>query len=153
MADPTDDQEPQEPDDPKESSVIKELRAKAKRADDAETRAAQAERKLALHEAGLSGLNERQVTALLATHEGDLSAEALKATATDLGFAGNAQPVEEPDRGGELAQLDQFAQPSSQVQPPRSGREAFDRELAQFDGSQEEYKAFLLANAQYLAPR
>ena len=38
-----------------------------------------------IREAGLN-LNERQVKALLATHEGDLTAESIKTTAEELGF-------------------------------------------------------------------
>ena len=48
-------------------------------------------------------LNERQVKALLATHEGDMTTEALRATAAELGFieADDAEPVPPEDLDAE----------------------------------------------------
>lgn len=78
-----------------ESSVIKELRKKAERADqaDAETKTLRTEN--ALLKAGLGDLSDRQRKAILATHEGELTAEALKETATDLGFTSPTASTEE----------------------------------------------------------
>ena len=72
------------------SAVIKELRAKAKRLDEAEAKVVTLERQVAIGAAGLSDLNPTQQKALMATHEGDLTPEALKATAATLGFAQTA---------------------------------------------------------------
>lgn len=91
----TDDEHEQQQDSP----VIRELREKARRADDNETRAVAAERKLALHEAGLGGLNQTQMKAFLGAHEGDWDADALKATAKELGFGqspSNGEQTAEP---------------------------------------------------------
>ena len=78
--------------DPDESPVIRELRAKAKRTDDAESKVSDLERRLAVAEAGLTSLNPRQRTALLAAHEGDLDPDAVRATAAELGFIQAPEP-------------------------------------------------------------
>lgn len=55
----------------------------------------------ALLKAGLGDLTEKQQAAVLATHDGDLSAEALKATANELGFTKTEAPAEEPQVGAD----------------------------------------------------
>lgn len=54
------------------------------RAELAEERAADAERKVAFLEARLDGLNPAQMAGLLAVHEGPMTGEALRATAGEL---------------------------------------------------------------------
>jgi hypothetical protein len=88
-------------------------------------------RKLAFTEAGLSGLSEKKVKALLAAHEGDISAEAIKATATELGFGAKTAEAEGESEGaegtaevdGELAHLSNFA-----GAPAPEGREVLTQE-------------------------
>lgn len=67
-------------------SQIRQLEKKAKLAEEALARAEAAERRIALLDAGLGTLNPKQVDALLKVHDGDLTPDALKQTATDLGF-------------------------------------------------------------------
>lgn len=69
-----------------ESRVIRELRAKAKRTEAAEAEAATLRTEKALLQAGLD-LTAKQQTALLAAHEGELTKEALLATAAEIGIA------------------------------------------------------------------
>jgi hypothetical protein len=161
MADPAED----EGEDHTESSVIRELRAKAKRADEAEARAATAERKLGLHEAGLNHLDEDQVNALIGS--GPFDADAAKAKAEKWGWLKPSTP--EPPAGSATAQpptaapppanvagLDQHEQfvAAGQAQETSDGGEAeFRKRMENFPGSQEEYKEFLMTEgARYLAP-
>jgi len=112
MADPT---EVEQSDDHTESSVVKELRVKAKRLDQAEAKTAELERKLALSEAGLTGLTDKQVKALLSAHEGEITAEAIKATADELGFAAKVETAgvevdsEQAQRDAEVAEVSRFS--------------------------------------------
>lgn len=76
-----------------DSPVIRDLRQRAKRADEAEARATELERRLAVSEAGLTGLSDKRRVALFAAHDGDLEPDALKATAIELGYI---QPEVEP---------------------------------------------------------
>lgn len=87
-----DDQEQQQR---RENADIKQLRKQARRATQLEAEIAEMRRERALEKAGLQtpdgkDLSERQLKALLATHEGDMTAEALRATAVELGFAAPA---------------------------------------------------------------
>lgn len=73
---------------------LRVLRKQAKEAEELRTRIADMERREAIRGAGLN-LNARQEKALLATHEGEMNADTLKATAIELGFL--AASAEEPD--------------------------------------------------------
>lgn len=119
MADPTEGSESEQHGD---SAVLKELRAKAKRVDAAEARAAELEREIAFHKADLAGLSDKQRKALLAAHDGEIEPEALAATATELGFQAKPAPAGETteqqngetapegtETDGELAHLSNFA--------------------------------------------
>jgi hypothetical protein len=96
-------------------------RKKAKQLEEAETRATAAERKLAIREAGLD-ISPRQLSALLKEHDGEFTAEALKETATELGFW---KPPEEPDNDG-LEALDRVRQATA----GSGAAGAFDKESA-----------------------
>lgn len=150
MADPT---EVEQSETPEESNVIKELRAKAKRVEEAEAKAADLERKFALSEAGLSGLNDKQVRALLSAHDGDIVADALKATASELGFvAAASQPqgesnpdVEAQAVAAEVSELSTLtSQPSVDPTAPRSAAE-LEAKIKSF-ASPEALEAFVLEN-------
>jgi hypothetical protein len=93
MADP-DEFEGEDPESKPKPNWRRELEAKAKRGDEAVEELAQAQRELALHKAGLADLNDKQVKALAAAHEGDFTPEALQATATELGFT-KPEPAEQ----------------------------------------------------------
>lgn len=75
-----------------ESSVIKDLRQKAKRTEAAESETATLRQKVAILEAGITNLTPAKQKALLAAHEGDLTAESLRVTAIDLGFLAEDTP-------------------------------------------------------------
>jgi hypothetical protein len=151
MADPTDDQDQSDADSPRNLRAL--LEAANERARQAEERAGTVEdlqRKLLVHEAGLGSLSEKQTKALYAAHEGDLTADGLKATAKDLGFAGKADDGDDAAQAEELEALDQLGRESSKPGPPLSGRAAFEKALDEFKGSAEEYDAFIWANSEYL---
>jgi hypothetical protein len=81
-----DDYDEDQPDEDEESPVVRDLRKKASKADKVEREAQELRTENALLKANLGTLSERQRKAILATHDGDLTPEALKATALDLGF-------------------------------------------------------------------
>lgn len=152
MADPTD-TEVDETDDegqaPARKNWRKELEA---RASEAEGRAADLERKLALSEAGLSKLSDKQVKALLAAHEGDVTGEALKATATELGFGGPKPETADPDLTEEVAEITRLAGSPPQPDTTPRGYAEVVKAANEFKGSEREYHDFLFANADTLAP-
>ena len=68
-------------------------------------------------------LNEHQVKALAAVHSGDWTAEAVKGTATSLGFITTPPPapvVDDPN----LAVIDQIAAASNGTEPTPASRDA-----------------------------
>lgn len=145
MADPT------EAEDHTESSVIKELRAKAKRVETAESEAAKLRQELALTKAGLDGLNEKQVKALMSAHEGDFTADAIKATADELGFVTKpAAPAEtevsqeQAQIGREVAELGNFAGAPSPESAPDHSPEAIEKMIAEVPI--EELDSWMVAN-------
>jgi hypothetical protein len=99
-----------------DSGLVKRLRAQIEEKD-SKTKAL--ETKVALLEAGLD-LSEKQRTALFATHEGDLSPEALKATAAELGFIAEQAPAEEQTTPEERA-AHQRMQEATGGAPPADG--------------------------------
>ena len=109
MADPT---EVEESDDRPARNWRKELEDRAKQA---EAERDELKRELAFSEAGLVGLTVKQRKALLAAHEGDVTAEAIKATADDLGFFVGEPPAkddtdpEQVQRDQEVSELAKFA--------------------------------------------
>lgn len=58
---------------------------------------AQLERRLALTEAGIGSLTERQQKAILATIDGDITADAARQAAEELGFVQPAAPAQDSD--------------------------------------------------------
>lgn len=79
-----------------ESSVIRELRRELKQAKADAAEVSTLRQEAAILRAGITDLTPAKQKALLAAHEGDLSAEALRQTATDLGFIAEA-PQSEPE--------------------------------------------------------
>jgi len=145
MADPSEDQ-------PEESDQDRNWRKLEERAKNAEERAAQLERQVAFTEAGLSDLSDKQVKALVATHEGEMTAEALKATATDLGFVkvetetpATVDPVQ-AQRDQEVAALAQFSGAPAPVQTPGPSAD-LQQSIKDFKGDYQEFAKFVLANA------
>lgn len=152
MADPTEADEDQAP---TKKDWRKELEDRAKLA---EERAERAERKVAFTEAGLTGLTDKQVKALVATHEGDMTSDALKATATELGFvktespdSGSQTADEAPDpdadnRAAELAQLANLAKSPANHQAPPSSGEAFAQAVNDFKGDYQQFQEWVLTH-------
>lgn len=75
---------------------IRSLEAKAKRAEDAESRAESAERELAFAQAGINP-NDTKLSYFRKGYEGDVTAEAIRAAAIEAGFLSDpdAVPAEE----------------------------------------------------------
>ncbi|HUR52874.1 MAG TPA: hypothetical protein VMZ71_02000, partial [Gemmataceae bacterium] len=94
------DDEPEAPQQQKRQPTeadIRIWRRDAKKWADAEPKLTQLEREnLLLRTPGLNVLSERQMKALFATHDGEHTPEALRATAQDLGFV-QPPPPEVPD--------------------------------------------------------
>jgi hypothetical protein len=111
---PDDDQQP-------DNSVIRTLREKAERTDAAETKAQQLERELTLHKAGLNDLSDKEIKALTAVHDGEWEPDALKATATELGFVKQPDGTDIPApkvSPEELASMNRMAAASGGTPPP-----------------------------------
>jgi hypothetical protein len=117
-------------DDNQDSNSVAALRSEVKRLNKENRRLAALEPEnaslkttIAIRDAGLE-LNERQLKALLASHEGESSPDLLRKTAEELGFA---EPVPDNDPDDEAAhrQLDAARKGASTVQQP-----SYDEEIA-----------------------
>lgn len=89
---------------------IRTLERDAKTARQAQDKLAALERKLALTEAGIGSLTDRQQKALLATIDGEVTAETARQAAEELGFV-QAAPPPAPD--AEAAALNRMSQAST----------------------------------------
>lgn len=89
-----------------ESKLIRDLRRKVKDYDKLQEEVTRLQRAGALQEAGLGFLSEAQRKALLAVHDGEISAEALKITANSLGFANS----EDSESGPTVPEAERQAQ-------------------------------------------
>lgn len=156
MADPQDTDVEVESDDEGQAPARKNWRKELEgRASAAEQRAADLERRLALSEGGLTGLSEKQVKALLATHDGELTGDALKATATELGFAKAPEQTDEsadPQVQAELDTMSQFANTPVQHSAPPQAYDEVVKASQEFEGSHEDWVNHLLRNADVLDP-
>lgn len=128
MADPTEIEEGSE-DQPPKRNWRKEAEDRAKQ--DAE-RIATLERELAFNKAGLTHLNDDQVKALVAVHEGEMTPDALKATSSKLfgaAPAGQSTPAEtETDHGDEAAELATLTGSTGPTQEPRpTGKPSYEQ--------------------------
>lgn len=94
-----------------ENANIRQLRDKANRADTLESENASLKQQLALKNAGLN-LNDKQLRALNAAHEGESNPEEWRKTAQELGF------VQPPTEGGDQQQqTQQTAQQQTTLTP------------------------------------
>lgn len=87
-------------DDDRDTDLVKTLRnqlrdakKRSKEADELREKLTTYERKEALRDAGLT-LNDKQLRALQAAHDGDFDAESIRQTAVELGFAAAPEPSE-----------------------------------------------------------
>jgi hypothetical protein len=97
-------------------------RKKAKQVEELEGRATAAERKLAVRDAGLD-ISPRQLSALLKEHDGEFTAEALQATAAELGFW---KPPEDTEVAEDAAAMQRMNAATSGATAPVG----FDKEAA-----------------------
>lgn len=86
----------------KDNHDIRQLRAKAKKAEEAEAEAESLRRELAIARSGLE-LNEAQLKALGAVHSGEWNPDALRQTATNLGFTKPVEQVPAAELAGHTA--------------------------------------------------
>lgn len=157
MADPTEANEAED----QGSDRDKNWRKLEDRAKKAEEKYAQLERELAFTKAGLDHLSDKQVKALTAAHEGEITAEALKATATELGFPSKAatgqstpEAASETDHSDEARELANLSDSPASHEAGSSGRmtqEAFDKKVDECQ-TDEELQAFLEANVDLISP-
>ena len=101
---------------------LKEAEAEAKRLSPLADENTALRQQLALAQAGIS-LNDTQVKALAAVHSGDWNPEAVKQTASSLGFVQAPPPapiVDDPN----LSAIDQIAAASAGTDPAPASRDA-----------------------------
>jgi hypothetical protein len=128
-----------------ESSVIRELREKANKADAAEKKATELQTENALLRAGLD-LSDAKRKALLATHDGELTADALKATARDLGFIADTDATppenEQPQiPADEQQQLQRIQNATSTAPASEAQEESIQAKIAEFRANGDEAAA------------
>lgn len=137
------------PDGDEESSVIRELRQKAKKADDLDTEVKALRMENALAKAGMIDLSEAKRKALLAAHDGDLEVGALRKTAVDLGFISEPEP--EPHvPANEVAAHQRAQEATAQAEPADAHPEKLEDLIAKTK-SPEDLDA-LMASAGQLQP-
>jgi hypothetical protein len=156
MADPEEAEEVESEEQAPKKNWRRELEDRAKVA---EEKSAQLERELAFTKAGLTELSDKQVKALIAAHEGEITADGLKATADELGFgvkpqAGESTPAAEaePDHKPEAKELAELSNSPAEHATPREAirsQEAFDAKVRSFD-NEADLEAFLRANIDLL---
>jgi hypothetical protein len=93
---------------------LRNLRKKAKAADEAERRAAKAERELAFAKAGLD-LGDAKVGYFVKGYDGDLTPESIRATAVELGFV--AAPQADQQAALEARSIEQITSTAAGGQP------------------------------------
>ena len=96
---------------------IRTLERDAKTARKANDELTQTRRELALARAGVSDLTERQQRALLASIDGDVTADSVREAAVDLGFV---QPPADAPAAAEQASMERMSQASAGATDPGS---------------------------------
>lgn len=112
-----------------ESGVVKTLRQKLAAAEKEAADVPTLRKELAIRDADLGTLNEFQRKALLSTHEGELTKEALRGTATNLGFI--EAPKQEPQvPAEEQAAHGRIAEATAGAEPVDGKAPSFEAQLA-----------------------
>lgn len=109
---------------------------------------AEMRRTLALTQAGIGSLTERQQKALLATIDGDITAESARAAAEELGFVKPELVAED----NEAAALDRMSQASSGAADPGSEDSIAKLERAAREGGQAALLAQIQADGHLITP-
>jgi hypothetical protein len=99
---------------------FKGLRTKAHKADQAAKELAEAKNRIAVLETGLK-LSPLQTRALFAAHEGEINADALRATAVDLGFAEPPDDEEPEEDKAVRSQAQKVQGVTAGASPPGKG--------------------------------
>ena len=128
---------------------IRTLERDAKQARSSQEKLTALERKLALTEAGIGGLDEVRQKALLATIDGDVTAESARAAAEALGFVQPA-PATEPDP--EAAALNRMSQASAGATDPSSEDSVARLERIAREGGPEALLAQIQADGHLVTP-
>ena len=149
MTEPDYDLEDQHDDDDNEQVVqlrrsqIRAMERDAKAARQAQKDLADARREIAFAKAGLGDLTEKQTKALLANIDGDLTADAARDTAVELGFI---KPPADSAPDVERQQMEQMSQASAGAADP-GGEDAIARlDRAEREGGYDGILAELRAN-------
>lgn len=121
-----------------DSPVVTALRKKAAKADKLEPENTSLRMENAVLKAGLGGLNERQQKALIASHEGDLTPDALKATAAELGFTVETPEPETPQvPDDEQAAHQRVADTTGGAQPAEATVTTLEQKIGQVQSVEE----------------
>lgn len=128
-------------DDPEERLVtlkrddIKALEKRAKAAEEAQTRAEAAERKLAFAEAGIDLSNtDPKLSYFVKGYEGDLTPEAIKAKAIAEGWVSNPEAEQQAQASEDAAALERMADGAANGTPlPVGADAAYEKALATDD--------------------
>lgn len=128
---------------------IRTLERDAKQARQAQEKLAALERKLALNEAGVGSLNEMQQKALLATIDGDITAEAARQAAEALGFV---QPAPAPEPDPEAAALNRMSEASTGSSDPSTEDPAARLDRVAREGGMEALLAQIQADGHLVVP-
>jgi len=99
---------------------LRAMEKRAKNAEEAEKRAADAERRAAFAEAGIK-LSDPKMSYFVKGYDGEMTAEAITAAATDAGFL--AAPETDDDSKAELDALDRVSNASAGTSSRPSGDE------------------------------
>lgn len=129
---------------------IRTLERDAKQARSSQEKLAALERKLALTEAGIGSLTERQQKALLATIDGDVTAESARQAAEELGFVQPAPEAATPDAEAEA--LNRMSQASTGSSDPSSEDPAARLERVAREGGMEALLAQIQADGHLVTP-
>jgi DNA-binding Lrp family transcriptional regulator len=127
---------------------LKEAKAAAKEANELREQVKRLQQEGTIRDAGLT-LNEQQRVALAAVHSGEWNSDAIKQTASTLGFYSPQQPapvVDDPS----LSQIDQIASASAGTETLSASRDAeLDAQLAKATSPEEFMSIYRTSGRRY----
>lgn len=130
-----------------ESSVIRDLRKKAGRADELDAEVKQLRQDAAILRAGITDLTPAKQKALLAAHDGELEPDAIRKTAIELGFLADSKPAAESPQvpADEQAAHQRAAEATAAAAPSEAHLESLDDVIAKAQTPAELRKALVNA--------